>query len=143
MGFKVTYRTREKLQRAIKQTIVKKGLIQDWAMHDSIRVSAGTGDIGNVTMTVNCIYYYVFLDNGTINIDEQFITEDALNTRLGQEFINDVYQEYINYLKKEFEMLETDNIVLSQIKLLYNIFGGGEHGYPDGIVDLGTRFRVR
>lgn len=142
MGFKVTYRTREKLQRAIKQTIVRKGLVDTRTMLDSIRISSGTGDIGQLSLTINCIYYYVFLDLGTVNIAAQNITQDALNTGAGQDFLNSIYQEYVDWISVNYPILDNARLEISKFEVLYNTFGGGEYGYPDGIYNPNKQIRA-
>ena len=49
---KIKYKTRVKLQRAIQQTIQRLGLVEDYAMKDSIRVSAVTGNLNEITITI-------------------------------------------------------------------------------------------
>jgi len=142
MAFKVTYRTREKLQRAIQQTIRRKGLVDTTTMLNSIRVSSGTGDIGQVSITISCIYYYVFLDLGTVTIAPQNITADALNTNAGREFLDNVLQEYVNYISANYPILDNARLNIDKFEVLYNTFGGGEFGYPDGIYNPNMTLRV-
>ena len=42
--FKVKYSTRNKLARSLQQEIKDLGLVQEWTLYDSIRISAMTGD---------------------------------------------------------------------------------------------------
>jgi len=52
--FKVKYATRNKLARALQMEIKKLGLVADWAMYDSVRISAMQSDnFNNITITVN------------------------------------------------------------------------------------------
>ena len=142
--FKVKYPTRRRLQRAIEQVIQREGLVDTYAMKDSIRVSAVTGDIGNIEITINCIYYYVFQDLGAprANVRANDITEKALRTSQGQKFIEEVYQAYVNWIDEEYSILDTGKLVITGYDLKYNIYGGGEYGYPDGIYDPEIRLNV-
>ena len=82
--FKVNYATRNKLAKALQKEIRSLGLIDTGALYDSIRISAMTGDeLNKVNITINAMYYYLFLDEGTkrdgeIMIAPQKITEKWL-----------------------------------------------------------------
>ena len=68
--FKIKYKTRFKLQKAIQQTINRIGFNESGegtgTMHDSIRISAASGDLNKLYVTINAIYYYMFLDKGAM-----------------------------------------------------------------------------
>jgi hypothetical protein len=73
--FKVKYATRNKLARALQMEIKKLGLIDYGTMYDSVRISAMTGtELNRIDITVSVMYYYFFLDEGTIYIDAFDIT---------------------------------------------------------------------
>ena len=133
MGFKVTYRTRGKLQRAIKQTIRSKGLVDTTTMLNSIRISSGTGDIGELVITINCIYYYVCLDLGTDRIAPQNITQDALRTSAGRDFLDSIYQEYVTFIANNYPILDNAKLRIDNLQVLYNTYGSTDPSYPDGI----------
>lgn len=141
MAFKAKYATRRYLQRAIEQTIQRLGLVDTYAMKDSIRVGTVTGDIGNIQITINCIYYYVFQDLGTVNLDPNFITEQALKTSNGQKFIEQVYQDYVNYIDQNYSILDTAKLTISGYKLLYSTFGDPTGQY-NGIYDPNIVLKV-
>jgi hypothetical protein len=134
--FKIKYATRAKLQKAIQQEIKAKGLIQDWAMHDSIRVSSATGDLNTLYVTINAMYYYVFQDrganlwNGGV-IDPQFITYDAFNSALGMQFKKEAVDAYVSWMLDNYPILQVGNIMVENIKVKYryNVIGGDEYGY--------------
>lgn len=143
MAFKVKYRTRQRLQRAIEQVIQREGLVDTYAMKDSIRVSAVTGDVGNIEITINAIYYYVFQDLGAprANIRANDITEKALRTNQGQKFIEEVYQEYVSWIDANYPILETSRLVIEGYNLKYNLFGDPTGKY-NGSYDPQLRLRV-
>lgn len=143
MAFKVKYRTRARLQRAIQQTITRLGLVDTSTMRDSIRISAVTGDLNQITITVNCIYYYPFLDLGTRDIAPQDITAKALQTSQGRQFLEETVQQYMDYLTQEYPILDVATLKINpQVSLQYNIFGGGAYGYPNGIFNPNKTLRV-
>jgi hypothetical protein len=134
--FKIKYATRAKLQKAIQQEIKAKGLIQDWAMHDSIRISSATGDLNTLYVTINCMYYYVFQDrganltNGGV-IDPQFITYDAFNSSMGMQFKSEAFDQYVSWMMANYPILDVGNIIVEKMKVKYryNVIGGQEWGY--------------
>ena len=130
MAFKVKYRTRNKLQRAIQQEVRKLGLVDTGALENSIRVSATTADLNQINVTINALYYYYFQDNGADLwnggfISPQNITQKALESSKGVQFMNEVMEAYMNYLMEEYPILDTtSNLdITPQIKIEYNLFG--------------------
>jgi|APGre2960657404_1045060.scaffolds.fasta_scaffold336256_1 hypothetical protein len=134
--FNIKYKTRLKLQRAIQQQIRSKGLFQEGTMYDSVRVSSATGDLNTLYVTINSMYYYVFLDrganlwNGGI-IDAQFITYDALNSSLGKEFQAEAVDDYVKWMLENYPILDVAKISVDKVKVKYryNVFGENDYGY--------------
>lgn len=132
--FKIKYPTRVKLQRAIQQQIQAKGLVDTYALKDSVRVSSATGDLNQLYVTINAIYYYMFLDkgadlwNGGV-IAPQDITKDALASPLGQQFQKECVDAYVDWMLKNYPILDVGKISVSKLKvnIKYNLFGD-----PDG-----------
>ena len=140
--FKVSYKTRQKLQRAIQQEIRKLGLIDTQAMYDSIRVSSVVGDLNKIDITINAIYYYVFQDLGTVNIGASDITRNALNAPNGIAFLDGVMQEYMDFLQKTYPILDVARLKIDpQINLVYNVFGDPTGQY-NGIYDPSITFKI-
>lgn len=134
--FNIKYKTRFKLQRAIQQQIQNKGLVQERTMLKSVRVSSATGDLNTVYITINAMYYYVFLDRGANlwnggTIDPQFITYDALQSSLGKEFLNDCVSEYMDWMVNNYPILDVAKISVEKLKVKYryNVFGENDYGY--------------
>jgi len=142
-SFKVKYKTRLKLQRAIQQEITLLGLVDTGALRSSIRISAVTGDLNQITLTINCLYYYVFLDMGTIDIAPQDITEKALRSSNGKKFMEETVQAYVDFLVEEYPILDVATIDISPIvNLQYNTFGSTDPSYPNGIYSPNTIINV-
>ena len=148
--FKVKYKTRVKLQRAIQQTIQRMGLVEDYDMKDSIRVSAVTGDLNQIKITINAIYYYMFQDLGatdagasrTVNIRPNYITKAALETSNGRAFLDETVQAYMEYLTKEYPILEVARLKINpNVILAYNLFGDPS-GKWNGYFEYNEAFKV-
>jgi hypothetical protein len=128
--FKVKYATRVKLQKAIQQVIRKEGLVQEYTMLDSIRISSTTGDLNQLYVTVNAMYYYMFLDEGAElwnggYIKPYNITEQALNSSLGRQFQQDCVDAYVQWMLDNYPILDVGKIAVNKlsINIKYNLFG--------------------
>jgi hypothetical protein len=128
--FKIKYATRRKLQRAIEQQIQVKGLVDTYALKNSVRISSATGDLNQLYVTINAVYYYMFLDkgadlwNGGV-IDPFDITSDALASPLGQEFQADCVDAYVNWMLDNYPILDVGRIAVDKLKvnIKYNLYG--------------------
>lgn len=110
--FKVKYATRNKLAKALQQEIKKLGLIDYGTMYDSVRISAMTGtELNRIDITVSVMYYYFFLDEGTIYIDAFDITDRWLASSDVQTIIGEIVQDYIQWQFEKYPLLEMARIL--------------------------------
>lgn len=130
MAFKVPYKTRVKLQRALQQEVRKLGLIDTGAMQESIRVGASTADLNKIYVTVNALYYFFFQDNGADLwnggfIPAQGITRRALESNNGQAFVSETMTAYYEYLFKTYPILENVSKLNATPDIIveYQLFG--------------------
>lgn len=131
-SYNIKYKTRNHLQRAIQQEIQRQGLTDTFTMKDSIRISAGTGDVNNLYVEISAIYYYMFLDKGAEltnggNIRPHYITRNALASNNGQRFIREAIDEYITWMIKKYPFLNTESVGMTvdnvKVNIQYNLFG--------------------
>jgi hypothetical protein len=135
-SYNIKYKTRNHLQRAIQQEINRQGLIGETkTMYDSIRISAGTGDVNNLYVEISAIYYYMFLDKGAEltnggNIRPHYITQNALASNNGQRFIREAIDEYITWMIKKYPFLNTETVGMTvdnvKVNIQYNLFGSDD-----------------
>jgi len=149
-SYNIKYKTRVHLQRAIQQEIQRQGLVQLGTMKDSIRISAGSGDVNNLYVEISAIYYYMFLDKGAElwnggNIRPHYITQNALKSANGQRFIKEAIDEYLIYMIKTYPFLNTDSVGMTvdnvKVNIQYNLFGA-EDGKWNGIFDYDKMWNV-
>lgn len=131
--FKVKYATRRKLEQAVKQVIKREELLDTYALLDSVRISAVEGDFTQINITINAIYYYMFLDKGADlwnggQIPPFNITEQALNSNLGKQFLDDVVTQYFEWMNENYPILASGRI-LTEPKMSYNY---NLYGDPSG-----------
>ena len=131
-SYNIKYKTRVHLQRAIQQEIMRQSLVQTKTMYDSIRISAGTGDVNNLYVEISAIYYYMFIDKGAEltnggNIRPHYITQNALKSANGQRFIREAIDEYITWMIKKYPFLNTESVGMTvdnvKVNIQYNLFG--------------------
>jgi hypothetical protein len=106
--FKVKYATRNKLAKSLQKEIRALGLIDEGTLYDSIRISAVSGDtINELMITINAMYYYLFLDEGTSRgIPPYSITDKWLQRSDTQSIIGEIVGEYIAYQFEVYPLLD-------------------------------------
>jgi hypothetical protein len=111
--FKVKYATRNKLARSLQKEIKDLGLYQDGTLYDSIRISAMTGDeLNKINITINAMFYYLFLDEGTSRGIPPFsITDKWLQRGDVKDILAEVTQEYIAWQFEKYPILEMAKIL--------------------------------
>ena len=112
-GFKVKYATRNKLARSLQQEIRSLGLVDTGALYESVRISAMTGnELNTINMTINAMFYYLFLDEGTSRgIPPYSITDNWLRRSDVQAILAEVTQEYIAWQFEKYPLLEMAKIL--------------------------------
>ena len=129
--FKVKYATRNKLARSLQKEIKDLGLIQEWTLYDSIKISAVSGEVLNeLTITINAMYYYLFLDEGTSRgIPPYSITDKWLQRQDTQAVIGEIVREYIAWQFETYPLLDLAPILNNpKIQIKFNWI---ESPYPD------------
>lgn len=121
--FKVKYATRNKLAKTLQKEIKDLGLIQEWTLYDSIRISAVSGDtINELLITINAMYYYLFLDEGTSRgIPPYSITDKWLKRSDTQAIIGEIVAEYIAYQFEVYPLLDLAPILNNpKVEVMFN-----------------------
>jgi hypothetical protein len=111
--FKVKYATRNKLARSLQQEIRSLGLVDTGALYESVRISAMTGtELNVINMTINALFYYLFLDEGTSRgIPPYSITDNWLRRNDVQQILAEITQEYIAWQFEKYPLLEMAKIL--------------------------------
>jgi hypothetical protein len=129
--FKVKYPTRNKLARSLQKEIRALGLIDTGALYDSIRISAVSGDtINELMITINAMYYYLFLDEGTSRgIPPYSITDKWLQRQDTQAIIGEIVNEYIQWQFQTYPLLDLAPILNNpKVEIQFNWI---DSPYPD------------
>jgi hypothetical protein len=121
--FKVKYATRNKLARSLQKEIRALGLIDEGTLYDSIKISAMTGSkLNEINLTINAMYYYLFLDEGTSRgIPPYSITDKWLQRSDTQSIIGEIVNEYIAWQFENYPFLKMATILNApKVKIQFN-----------------------
>jgi hypothetical protein len=121
--FKVKYPTRNKLARSLQKEIRSLGLIDEGTLYDSIKISAMTGSkLNEINLTINAMYYYLFLDEGTTRgIPPYSITDKWLQRSDTQSIIGEIVNEYIAWQFENYPFLQMATILNApKVKIQFN-----------------------
>jgi hypothetical protein len=115
--FKVKYATRNKLAKSLQKEIRDLGLIDFGTLYDSIRISAMTGDeLNKINITINAMFYYLFLDEGTSRgIPPYSITDKWLKRGDVKDILAEVTQDYIAWQFQNYPLLDMARILNNPI----------------------------
>ncbi len=129
--FKVKYATRNKLARSLQKEIKDLGLVDTWDLYNSVRISAMTGsELNVINLTINALYYYLFLDEGTSRgIPPYSITDKWLKRSEVKEILAEITQEYIAWQFEKYPLLEMAKILNNpKVSIQFNWI---DSPYPD------------
>jgi hypothetical protein len=129
--FKVKYATRNKLARSLQKEIRDLGLVDTWDLYNSVRISAMTGtELNVINLTINALYYYLFLDEGTSRgIPPYSITDKWLKRSEVKEILAEITQEYIAWQFEKYPLLEMAKILNNpKVSIQFNWI---DSPYPD------------
>lgn len=111
--FKVKYATRNKLAKSLQKEIRSLGLIDTGALYDSVRISTVSSPKLNVIdITINAMYYYLFLDEGTSRgIPPYSITDSWLRRSDVNAILGEIVAEFIQWQLAEYPLLDMAKIL--------------------------------
>lgn len=129
--FNVLYPTRRKIQKIMQQIILREGLIDTEALYDSVRINAKIPALGELEIQIIAMYYFGFLNNGTIYITPyDFCAE--LSRRLDSEGITtEIYSQYTEWMVERYPILQVANILGDKRSIIYTFEPiGGDFSAP-------------
>ena len=129
--FNVKYPTRRKIQVILQRLISQAGAIDTGALYDSVRINAKIPALGELEIQIIAMYYFGFLNNGTIYIDPyDFCAE--LTDRLNSEGITtEIYSQYTEWMTQRYPILQVAQILGEKKSIIYTFEPiGGEFTAP-------------
>lgn len=118
--FNVLYKTRNKVAQTLRKIIAEEALIDTGALYDSIRINAQIPALGELEIQINAMYYFGFLNNGTVNM-LPFDLCAKLTDRLNANGITaEIYAQYTEWMTKRYPILQVATILGEKKSIVYS-----------------------
>jgi len=121
--FKVKYATRNKLAKSLQKEILDLGLFDEGTLYESVRISTvSSPNLNVIDITINAMYYYLFLDEGTVNgIPPYSITDSWLRRSDVKQIIAEIVNEFIKWQLAEYPLLDMAKILNNPtVNIMFN-----------------------
>jgi len=129
--FNVLYPTRRKIQRIMQQIILREGLIDTEALYDSIRINAKIPALGELEIQILAMYYFGFLNNGTVNILPFDLCAKLTREMDAQGITTEIYSQYVDWMTRRYPILEVARILGEKRSIIYTFEPiGGQFNAP-------------
>jgi hypothetical protein len=117
--FNVKYKTRNKIAQTLRKIILAETLIDTGALYDSVRINAQIPALGNLEIQIIAMYYFGFLNNGTINM-----VKFDLCAKLTVELQNngttaEIFDQYTQWMTERYPILQVARILGDKTSLVY------------------------
>lgn len=117
--FNVLYKTRNKVARTLRNIIAEEALIDTGSLYDSIRINAKIPALGELEIQIIAMYYFGFLNNGTINM-APFDLCAKLTERLNADGTTaEIYQQYTEWMAQRYPILQVAKILGEKRSIIY------------------------
>ena len=129
--FKVKYKERAALARALSREIRSLGLVDTWTLVEGIRIAAEESyvELNTINIRVVAPYYYLFQDKGADlwnggRIVPQDITTKWTQTSAFQKVIEEIVQQYIDWSIENYPILEVAKMMNKpRIQIGFSFYG--------------------
>jgi hypothetical protein len=117
--FNVLYPTRRKIQKIMQQIILREGLIDTEALYDSIRINAKIPALGELEIQILAMYYFGFLNNGTVNMLPFDLCAKLTRELDSQGITGEIYSQYTEWMTQRYPILEVARILGDKRSIIY------------------------
>jgi hypothetical protein len=129
--FNVKYPTRRKIQVILQKLISQAGAIDTGALYDSVRINANIPALGELEIQIIAMYYFGFLNNGTIYIDPYDFCAELTNRLNSEGITTEIYTQYTEWMTERYPILEVAQILGEKRSIIYTFEPiGGEFSAP-------------
>ena len=117
--FNVLYPTRRKIQKIMQQIILREGLIDTEALYDSVRINAKIPALGELEIQILAMYYFGFLNNGTVNMLPFDLCAKLTRELDSQGITGEIYSQYTEWMTQRYPILEVARILGDKRSIIY------------------------
>lgn len=117
--FNVKYKTRNKIARTLKQIIASEALIDTGSLYDSIRINAQIPALGELEIQIIAMYYFGFLNNGTINMAAFDLCAKLTEALNANGTTTEIFEQYTEWMTQRYPILQVATILGEKRSLIY------------------------
>lgn len=117
--FNVKYKTRNKIARTLKQIIASEALIDTGSLYDSIRINAQIPALGELEIQIIAMYYFGFLNNGTINMAAFDLCAKLTEALNANGTTAEIFEQYTEWMTQRYPILQVATILGEKQSLIY------------------------
>ncbi len=117
--FNIKYKTRNKIARTLKKIIASEALIDTGSLYDSIRINAQIPALGELEIQILAMYYFGFLNNGTINMAAFDLCAKLTEALNADGTTAEIYEQYTEWMAQRYPILEVARILGEKRSIIY------------------------
>jgi hypothetical protein len=117
--FNIKYKTRNKIARTLKKIIASEALIDTGSLYDSIRINAQIPALGELEIQILAMYYFGFLNNGTINMAAFDLCAKLTEALNADGTTAEIFAQYTEWMAERYPILEVATILGQKKSIIY------------------------
>ena len=117
--FNVKYKTRNKIAQTLRRIILAETLIDTGALYDSVRINAQIPALGQLEIQIIAMYYFGFLNNGTINIASFDLCKKLTAELQNNGTTAEIFDQYTQWMAERYPILQVARILGEKTSLVY------------------------
>ena len=117
--FNVKYKTRNKIAKTLKQIIASEALIDTGSLYDSVRINAQIPALGELEIQIIAMYYFGFLNNGTINMAAFDLCKKLTEALNANGTTAEIFDQYTQWMTERYPILQVATILGEKRSLIY------------------------
>lgn len=117
--FNIKYKTRNKIARTLKKIIASEALIDTGSLYDSIRINAQIPALGELEIQILAMYYFGFLNNGTINMAAFDLCAKLTEALNADGTTAEIFAQYTEWMAERYPILEVATILGEKRSIIY------------------------
>jgi hypothetical protein len=117
--FHLKYKTRNKIAKTLKKIIASEALIDTGSLYDSIRINAQIPALGELEIQILAMYYFGFLNNGTINMAAFDLCAKLTEVLNADGTTAEIFAQYTEWMTERYPILEVARILGEKRSIIY------------------------